>query len=42
MAKTELEKLKMRYAKVCEKLEGLNEEAFELEKEIIFEMKKVK
>lgn len=33
----ELKKLEKEYEKVCEKLERLNERAFELEKEIMYQ-----
>ena len=36
MESKELKKAKRRYEKICLKLEQLNEEAFELEKEIAF------
>lgn len=37
----ELKKLKKDYEKVCEKLEQLNDRAFELEKEISYRTPKV-
>jgi len=40
--KKELKRAQRKYQKVCDKLEQLNEEAFELEKEIMYLNSKIK
>ena len=40
MESKELKKLKRQYNKICDKLEYLNQEAFEFEKEISYQQRK--
>ena len=42
MTKTRLQKLENKYEKICDKLDNLNAEAYELEQEMMIERRKTK